>query len=436
MMTRDEIYGGSLTHEMFDAADVYVIPDYTDERVIYIFGSDLDPGPGVTVVLPDPATIRQHGWLVYLIINDTNINMTIKDAENNPLGFLYQGEAVYVGLISAVVPIGPTNGWALKKVAYATGAGTYLAEIVNAGGTDGAGTGWEKYTYSDDTWLSQPTPLPTTSGTGAEISSAGIPTANEDFRIFYGQSASFFELQTHSAIARQYGNYVHRDTGFAVILGSVIGDAMHVSNAQTGQLLKMEAYEVATNTWTDGNDFPSFQGFTDPQRTNCASSNESAGGTTDYDRSYTSPSTLDTSAMLIAYDQQSQVYFVAAYPLWPRGPYLPSMLGIADRLHFQGGSYSEASAVAYSTDSHQEYNPFLNSWQTLPVLPVIGRGLGICQLNDPLDRYFFGMGETTSVPSEVMFEYNLTTRTYTAKGTQSWGTSRESQNSAWSRAQD
>lgn len=433
MMTRNEIYGGSLTHEMVIENEVWVIPDHTDERVLFIAGGELE-GTGVTVVLPARASVRQHGWLVYLIVNTTTLPLTLEDENNNILGSILGDEAYAVGLISAVVAIGPALGWAIKSSKIIESGSRAPAEIVNLGGSDGGGTASEIYTYSDDTWRTAAFQLPSISGTGELISAVGVPTATVTFQVYYGQSASFFEYSPISGTTQmQLGNFPHTDTGLAVILGSAIGDLMHVSNGEFSTPYKMEAYGAVSDAWTFGNDFPSFQGFTAPERTNCVSSNESAGGTTDYERSYTSPSTHDTSAMLIAYLQQPQTYFVAAYPPWPRGSYLPSMIGIGDRLHFQGGSYSESSTVAYSTDAHAEYNPFFNSWQVLPALPVVARGMGICQLDDPLDRYFFGQGENVA-GADLMYQYSLTTRTYTSKGTQAWGTTRPSQNTAWARS--
>lgn len=428
MMTREEIYGGSYIFEFAAAGEIYTIPPYTDWRVLYMAGGDLTAGT-VEARLPRADSIRQEGWLVYFIVNDTNIPCDVSTALGTVLITLQQGQALEVGLVDADNPV--TEGtWAIRRTNVTFGLGSVVAEIVCLGSSTGAGEKVNAYQYSADVWVSY-ADLPTLSGTGLDIGAVGVPTASEPFQVYYGQNNSFLEWSPFAAIARTTSNHPFRQTGLGVILGSAIGDLLHITNASTGIIRRMEAYSITGDSWAYGNDFPAFPGLSDPD----VSIAESLGEDTFWEYMYFSISTPDLAAVFVGYNQITQVYFGAAYPPWPRGPYRPSLCGIADRMHWVGGSYSSASSVAYSTDTHHEYNPFLNSWTLLPAAPVVGRGMGVSALDDPLDRFFFGMGETTSVPSETNFEYNLTTRTYRARATFAWGSTREERESAWARYQ-
>lgn len=430
MMTREELYGGFISVDFPTNTSIVELPPHTDFRLLYCEGNDLSGG-GVTLRLPDPKTIRQHGWLVYMIYNGLNSGMstavTLTTAGGISLGFINDEEVLLVGLLSAEFPVGDGT-WTVVKRNSANAAGTFISETVNFGSTTGLDNACESYLFSTDSWFTYPV-LPIVSGTGREISAAEFPDATGSFDCYYGQVAEVYRWVNGIPVLQNPPNYPFIQTGFGVVLGSVIGDLMHVANGVTpANAYKMEVFAPVTDTWTMGVDFPSFTGITAPEVNVC----ESLGVEEFHEFTFTSPSTLDSSAVFIGYSQIAQIYFVAAYPPWPRGPYRPSCVGIDSRLHFQGGSYSSTSTVISSTDSHMEFNPFLNTWQVLPPIPVIGRGLGIHAFTEPRDRYTFGMGETTSVPSEVHFEYNLTTRTYRNRATFSWGaTGRLERESAW-----
>ena len=75
MMTREELYGGSINLEFPTNTSTIQLPDHFDIRGLYLFGNDFASG-GVTLRLPDPQTIRQHGWLVFFIFNGVGIPVT------------------------------------------------------------------------------------------------------------------------------------------------------------------------------------------------------------------------------------------------------------------------------------------------------------------------------------------------------------------------
>lgn len=428
MMTREELYGGAVVLEFPTSSSTIQLPPHFDTRVVALTGDDLGPGT-VTLRLPDPKTIRQHGWLVFMIFNDTSITVNVETATGTVLGFLTDQQTFLVGLISAEFPVGGGTWSLVKKNTDATVAPP-ITESVCFGSSVGLNDDCNSYLYAPDAWVTNPS-LPIVSGTGVEISAGQFPNVGlGSIDAYYGQNAEFYRWINGVETIRSTPSFPFIQTGLGVITGSSIGDLMHVATAAgaPANAYKMEVFDVPLDAWTNGLDFPSFTGITAPEVTVCQSI-----GVEEFNQfAFTSPSTLDSSAVFIAYDQTAQVYLVAAYPPWPRGPYRPSCVGIDSRLHFQGGSYSSALTVENSTDRHLEFNPFLNTWQVLPPIPVIGRGLGILDFGEPRDRYTFGMGETTSVPSEVHFEYNIVTRTYRNRATFSWGaTGRIERESAW-----
>lgn len=430
MMTREELYGGSTTLEFPTPTSTIQLPDSFDFRVIYLVGSDFSVG-GVTLRLPDPQTIRQHGWLVFFIFNGVGVDVTLETATGTVLGFITTLQAFSVGLLSAEFPVGGGT-WVVVKKDTDFAVGSLITESVCLGSSSGSNNDVNSYISTTDTWVTKP-PLPIDSGTGLDIGAAQFNTGS-GMDGYYGQNADFYRWRNGVTLDRADPTYPFQQTGLSVIQGSPIGDLMHIATANLipANANKMEAYAVGSDTWTTGQDFPSFSGIpngpTPPEVSIC----QSIGLEESNDFTFISPSTLDSSQVFVAYAQATQVYMVAAYPPWPRGPYRPSCIGIDSRLHFQGGSYSENSAIENSTDRHLEFNPVLNSWQVLPPIPVIGRGLGILDFLQPRDRYTFGMGETTSTPSEVHFEYNIGTRTYRARGTFTWtNTGRIQRESAW-----
>ena len=434
MMTREELYGMSITIDFPGEGSTVQLPPFFDIRLLICGDQELTVLP-ITLRLPDPQTIRQHGWLVFAIYNASGVDLNIETATGALIGFLNPilpaqlAEIGLLGLISAEFPLGG-GSWAFVKKETRLALGNRITESVCFGSTTGLGDDVDSYQFALDSWLAYD-PLPIVSGSGIDISAGSFVVTFADIEVYYGQFAEFYEWSPPGTTTLQStSNYKFAQTGLGVIQGSAIGDLMHIANANEEVLnaYKMEVFGVAGDVWTIGLTFPSFTGITAPEVTVC----QSIGIEEANQFTFTSASTADTSSVFIAYDKIAQIYLVAAYPPWPWGPYRPSCVGIGSRLHFQGGSYSEILGVADSTDAHYEFNPFLGTWQTLPPLPVIGRGLGILGFQEPRDRYTFGMGETTSVPSEVHFEYNTITRTYRARGTFNWGaTGRTQRESAW-----
>lgn len=451
MMTRDELYGGSVDIEYTEDDETFIMPDGTDVRVWLLFDNDIVISNSA-IRLPDPLSIRRGsgaapdgsgsagGPIFYIVNFDGLESVNLEDSEGNVLGFMGLDEMFVVSLFNAFVPGGQ---WCLIKKSFTSGGGGFTDQTISFGSQQTPlFDDVRAYSYEEDVWETKsPTPIFTGDAFDATAVDTIDPRFGDTFTGFM-QHFNFYEFSDTMA----GGTYLKLDdmaseavsTGLADSTGgesgtSTMDDCFYVSNGAVNVAQRVtETYNITTDLWASGPPTPSGLVSWGPTVT-CDEGFKSPSNTA----IFICPGQPDSATGWYAVFLVSQAYIVLPSPPWPWGHTFTSVVGISPTMHLQNGNYNFASSPnpGFSTDAHYEFSKFTISWSALPRSPVVARGMGIRGTSIYQDRYTFGMGADKDHPGTSFIrhiEYNLASRAYRERATAAWADS-DGREGAWAR---
>lgn len=448
MMTREELYGGSVDIEYTSSNETFVMPDGTDVRVWVLFDNDIIITNSV-IRLPEALSIRSASGLapdgsgsaggpIFYIVNIGLVSVSLEDSTGNVLGFLDFDEVFVVSLFNAFVPGGQ---WCLIKKPITSAFTGLTDQTISFASETSPNDQVRAYSYEEDVWESRdviPVLGPPSAATAVDVIE---PAAGNTWT---GVRFSFMFLEFSDTMAG--GNYLILDfptyeaahSGIADSSGgesgtSTMGDCFTVVNGAVNVAQRVtQVYNITTGFWSNGPPTPA--GL------------PAWGQTTTCDEGFKSPSNTavficpgqpDSATGWYAVFLVSQAYIILPSPPWPWGHTANSIVGVSPTMHLQNGNYDFAgvSNPGFSTDAHYEFSKFTISWSALPRSPVVARGMGIRGTSIYQDRYTFGMGADKDHPGTFFFrhiEYNVETRSYRERATTTWGDS-DRREGSWAR---
>lgn len=451
MMTREELYGGSVEIEYTMDDETFIMPDGTDLRVWLVLDDDISVS-NAAIRLPDPLSIRNAsggapdgsgsaGGPIFYIVNFGLVSVNLEDSEGNVLGFLGIFETFVVSLFNAFVPGGQ---WCLIKKSITSGDVGLTDQTISFGSEIPLFDQALAYSYEEDVWQTK-TPTPFFSGDSFAATAVDANVTPGFLDTFTGllQHFNFFRF-TDSAGG---GAYAKKDdvafeavnTGIADATGgdtgsSTLNDFFYASNAAVNPSVRTtETYTIVTDIWAAGPPTPSGLSPWGPTVT-CDEGFKSPGNIA----IFISPGQPEAAAGWIALFLVTQAYIVLPSPPWPWGATFPSVVGLGTTMHYQNGNFSFSGSPnpGFSTDSHYEFSKFIGTWSALPRSPVVARGMGIRGTSIYQDRYTFGMGADAGVPGGTPFirhiEYNTASRAYRERATAAWADS-DHREGSWAR---
>lgn len=450
MMTREELYGGSVEIEYTMDDETFIMPDGTDLRVWLVLDDELSVS-NAAIRLPDPLSIRNASGLapagsgsaggpIFYIVNFGLVSVNLEDSEGNVLGFLGIFETFVVSLFNAFVPGGQ---WCLIKKPI-TSAGVGLTDqTISFGSEIPLFDQVRAYSYEEDVWQTKtPTPFFSGDSFAATAVDAIDPRFGETFTGLM-QHFNFFEFIDSVG----GGSYIKLDdlgfeaanTGIAdstggVTASSTLNDFFYTVNGAVNPTQRAtETYTILTDLWAAGPPTPSALSAWGPTVT-CDEGFQSLGNIA----IFISPGQPESAAGWYALFLVTQAYLILPSPPWPWGATFPSVVGLESRMHYQNGNFNFSASPnpGFSTDSHYEFSKFLGTWSSLPRSPVVARGMGIRGTSIYLDRYTFGMGADAGIPIGNPFirhiEYNTASRAYRERATAAWADS-DHRDGSWAR---
>lgn len=448
MMTRDELYGGSVDIEYTSSNETVIMPDGTDVRVWLLFDLDIMITDSA-IRMPDPLSIRSASGLapdgsgsaggpIFYIINFGLTSVNLEDSTGNVLGFLAFRQVFVVSLFNAFVPGGQ---WCLIKKDIESGFAGITDQTVSFGTETMPNDQVRAYSYEEDVWESRQIIPPL----GDPFAATAVDTIEPAFgNTWTGVLFNFVFLEFSDTMAggsynvRDAPTYEAANTGIADSTGgesgtSTLDDCFYVSNGALNPVPRAtEKYGILSDLWSAGPPTPSGVNAWGPCTT-CDEGFKSPSNTA----IFICPGEPDSATGWYAVFLVSQAYIILPSPPWPWGHTSNSIVGVSPTMHLQNGNYDFTGTPnpGFSTDAHYEFSKFTISWSALPRSPVVARGMGIRGTSLYLDRYTFGMGADKDHPGTFFFrhiEYNIETRSYRERAVTTWGDS-DHREGAWAR---
>lgn len=420
-ITARNYYGGAAYHRYTAINEIYTMPAWTNLRVWILSDDDL-AATTLHLRLPDVNTLRRLGWETFLIANGSANFVSIEHNDGTAFGpGLDIGQAMKLGLVAKSPASNVDSDWVYSIQPATVRLGTSISKTFNVGSDNGpTNNEAEAYSHETDVW-SVLAPLPLGSGTPRE-SAASEVFVGTDTRGYFSerhlmyrfQLFSYTNVSSSSSTSELSGMSNEGSTIYRVALDSLSadryspgGDSWAVQSAPTGVPFNNSvSTDLGLRTWAPavGN------------------------------RVYIAAGTPDSAVKMTEWVPATQTYRTTPMPSQTFGTFAPTLVGEFIQLHMQCGGLSSTFTPEFSSNYHGVFNYATDSWATLPVTPVIGRGMGAAGLSSTFDRYTFGMGATAGYPATATghYQYKVFTQVYSTKSSFAWG-DRDRRENAWAR---